>query len=73
MKEDYTIVKDGRLKVGYSLELPPPPKSTIIIGDNPGIAVGVDKKFNWFQKKMIKWCFGFEIMEYKDESNRSNL
>lgn len=66
MKEEYAILKEGRLKVGYGLELPPPPKSTIIIGDNPGIAIGVDKKFNWFQKKMIKWCFGFIVKENKN-------
>lgn len=50
------------------------PKSTIRIGDDDGISVeiGVDKKFNWFQKKMIKWCFGFEVKENKDEGKRSN-
>ena len=21
----------------------------------------INKHFNWFQKKMIKWCFGFEV------------
>lgn len=63
MNEEYTILKEGRLKAGYGLELPPQPKSTIIIGDKPGIAVGVNKKFNWFQKKMIKWCFGFIVKE----------
>lgn len=51
--------------VGYSIEPPKMPKSTIIIGDNPGVQIGVDKKFNWFQKKMIKWCFGFKVKENK--------
>ena len=73
MGEDYMISnKPGKMFVGQPITLPPPPKSTIIIGRNPGVSIGVDKKFNWFQKKMIKWCFGFEVEEYKDESKRSN-
>lgn len=75
MSEDYNIISSGKGKLmtaGYGIVLPPPPKSTIIIGRNPGVQVGVDKKFNWFQKKMIKWCFGFEVKENKDESKRSN-
>lgn len=73
MSEDYKIsYEPGKLYGGRAIELPPPPKSTIIIGRNPGIEIGVNKKFNWFQKKMIKWCFGFEVEEYKDESTRSD-
>lgn len=41
------------------------PISTICIGKDTGVQIGVDKKFNWFQKKMIKWCFGFEVKENK--------
>ena len=42
------------------------PISTICIGDDGySMAINVDKKFNWFQKKMIKWCFGFEVKENK--------
>lgn len=44
----------------------PNPKSTIFIGgDGEGynLEVNVNQKFNWFQKKMIKWCFGFEVKE----------
>lgn len=73
MNEDYMISGEpGKLLAGCVLELPSPPKSTIIIGHNPGVQIGVDKKFNWFQKKMIKWCFWFEVKENKDESKRSN-
>lgn len=73
MSEDYKMsYEPGKLYASYAIELPPPPKSIIIIGRNPGIEIGVNKKFNWFQKKMIKWCFGFEVEEYKDESKRSN-
>ena len=73
MNEDYAVsTKSGVLRIGQPLTLQPPPKSTIIIGDTPSLRIGVDKKFNWFQKKMLKWCFGFEVEEYKDESKRSN-
>lgn len=52
---------------GHSIDIPKPPITTIYIGGNPGIEVGVDKKFNWFQKKMIKWCFGFDIKENRND------
>ena len=73
MSEEYVISKEpGKVFVSQAITLPPPPKSTIIVGRNTGVSIGVDKKFNWFQKKMIKWCFGFEVVENKDESKRSN-
>ena len=53
---------------GWSIKHPAPPISTIYIGKDTGAQVGVDKKFNWFQKKMIKWCFGFDVKENKDET-----
>lgn len=55
------MIKDGSIYVKY----PTKPASTIYIGENPGLSVEVDKKFNWFQKKMIKWCFGFDVKENK--------
>jgi hypothetical protein len=51
----------------YILKNPPPPISTIYIGKDTGAQIGVDKKFNWFQKKMIKWCFGFDVKENNNE------
>ena len=48
---------------GYAIGKPESPISTIYIGKDTGMQIGVDKKFNWFQKKMIKWCFGFEVKE----------
>lgn len=39
-------------------------KSIIHIG--PGMQVHVSKRFNWFQKKMLKWCFGFEVEDVND-------
>ena len=44
--------------------------SLIIIGsDNAqrSLNIIVDKHFNWFQKKMIRWCFGFEVVNYKEK------
>ena len=52
-------------QVAFGIEFPKPPITNICIGENPGVQIGVDKKFNWFQKKMIKWCFGFEVKENK--------
>lgn len=68
MKEDSIISNEpGKIYCGQPIMPPPPPKSTIIIGDGyPNWCIGVDKKFNWFQKKMLKWCFGFIIKENKD-------
>lgn len=60
ISEEY-MTKDGYVYI----KQPEPPITTIRIGGNPGLQVGVDKKFNWFQKKMIKWCFGFEVKENK--------
>ena len=44
--------------------------SLIIIGsDNAqqSLNIIVDKHFNWFQKKMIRWCFGFKVEDYSEE------
>ena len=42
--------------------------SEISFGKNKGkITVYTDHHFNWFQKKMIKWCFGFEVSDYTEE------
>jgi hypothetical protein len=51
----------------HAVWFPDPPISKIYIGSGKGASfeIGVDKKFNWFQKKMIKWCFGFEVKENK--------
>ena len=52
-------------RVAFGLEFSKAPITNICIGENPGVQIGVNKKFNWFQKKMIKWCFGFEVKENK--------
>lgn len=38
-------------------------KSIIKIGDN--VIIHNITKFNWFQKKMIKLFFGFEVKDYE--------
>lgn len=47
------------------IQTPKPPLTTFYMIDNRGykFEIDIDKKFNWFQKKMIKWCFGFEVKE----------
>ena len=59
-QNNYTLDFEGRVIKPF-----PPPISTIYIGGDTGVQVHVDKKFNWFQKKMIKWCFGLEVKENK--------
>ena len=42
--------------------------STLTVGgENAMWHIDVDKKFNWFQKKMLKWCFGFEVNDNNKE------
>lgn len=39
--------------------------SKVIIGEEPGqVTITMNKHFNWFQKKMIKWCFGFIVEDF---------
>ena len=35
--------------------------------DRNKITIYTDHQFNWFQKKIIKWCFGFEVSDYTEE------
>ena len=41
--------------------------STIKIGKDYSLIINLDHHFNWFQKKMIKTCFGFEVGDYSEE------
>lgn len=41
--------------------------SLIIIGKHRNLTITTDHHFNWFQKKMIKWCFGFTITDYSED------
>lgn len=51
-----------------------PPKikngSQIRLGNQRAFTVIVDKHFNRFQKKMIKWCFGFVVTDYSEERSK---
>lgn len=48
-----------------------PPKikngSQTRIGNLRTLTINVDHHFNWFQKLMMKWCFGFEVDDYSEE------
>ena len=41
--------------------------SRIRIGRVRTLNIDVDHHFNLFQKKMIKWCFGFTVEDYGEE------
>lgn len=41
--------------------------SRIGIGRVRTLNFNVDHHFNWFQKRMIKWCFGFTVEDYGEE------
>ena len=61
--EDKNYTLDTERLYAHGIEFIKPPISTIYIGKDTGAQISVDKKFNWFQKKMIKWCFGFDVKE----------
>ena len=39
----------------------------IIGGELAQFMMTVHQHFNWFQKLMWKWCFGFKIEDYSEE------
>lgn len=41
--------------------------SWIRIGGVRALNIYVDHHFNWFQKRMIKWCFGFTVEDDSEE------
>lgn len=43
--------------------------SRVVVGNSYKLEIKVDKHFNWFQKKMIKWCFGFDVYDYSEGEN----
>lgn len=42
-------------------------RSRISIGNIGTLNIDVDHHFNLFQKRMIKWCFGFTVEDYNEE------
>ena len=41
--------------------------SRIVTWSSYSLEIKVDKHFNLFQKKTIKWCFGFDVFDYKED------
>lgn len=41
--------------------------SRIKLGDMSSLIITVDHHFNWFQKKMLNWCFGFSVTDYSED------
>lgn len=39
----------------------------IQFGKLRSVTILVDHHFNWFQKRMIKWCFGFTVEDYDED------
>ena len=56
-----TAVRDSQT-VAYGL-MKKATSTLVVGGEQAQWHIDVDKKFNWFQKKMIKWCFGFDVKE----------
>ena len=40
--------------------------SRFSIGEYRQTSFPVDQHFNWFQKLMWKWCFGFKVEDYSE-------
>lgn len=48
-------------------------RSKIVIGQGSNlITIFNSQHFNWFQKKMLKLCFGFTVTDYKEKVNSLN-
>lgn len=41
--------------------------SKVSVGKLYTVTFNIDHHFNWFQKKMIKWCFGLTVEDYTEE------
>lgn len=41
--------------------------SKVSVGKLYTVTFYIDHHFNWFQKKMIKWCFGLTVEDYTEE------
>ncbi len=41
--------------------------SRIMIGKLRMVTIDVDHHFNWLQKKMLRFCFGFTVEDYTEE------
>ena len=61
------LIKFDEDKIAYGRIMHPTPYTSLIWHGNDGSSfeINIDKKFNWFQKKMLKIFFGFEVKENK--------
>lgn len=41
--------------------------SKVSVGKLYSVTFNIDHHFNWFQKKMIKWCFGLTVEDYTEK------
>ena len=57
-KKMYEMISIYKIKNGSKISIGSDVKTLDII---------VDRHFNWFQKRMIKWCFGFTVEDYSEE------
>ena len=56
LSQQATVIEPFRIKNGSKIKL----------GDNIKFDIRVDQHFNWFQKLMLKWCFGFKVEDYSE-------
>lgn len=55
---DSRILRIHKIKNGSRIKLG---------GDMSSSIITVDHHFNWFQKKMLNWCFGFSVTDYSGD------
>ena len=67
MNEDNIFTINKSIKTGSIIMPKIVNGSKINIGKHRAIVVMTDHHFNWFQKKMIKWCFGFNVEDFTEE------
>lgn len=49
--------------------------SRLVIGDltkGNAFEMYIEKRFNWFQKKMIGFCFGIHVEDYSDKEGEND-
>ena len=53
----------------FTIDIPKIKNGSIITigGSAKKVEIIIDQHFNWLQKKMIKWCFGFGVKDYKED------
>lgn len=62
IKIDFSANTESFVDAAHSIVFPEY-KTKITIGSDYGIVFYVEKRFNWFQKKMMRWCFGWKVTD----------